>query len=170
MKRWLIWEPEDGPVRAPRLANARPVDLATVSGVGGAGLPSVVAAVKSAHSAPIAWLADKLRRADLSPGELPPCPPDPPPCGSQAVQVLRTYPDAHFEYADVLRVDEVDLSREDLEATLARDLDRVAVFARVQPEQILYSLAAKTQAAQVAGWDRQSGGSVPLQYYQQPQP
>lgn len=57
VKRWLIWEPDDGPVRAPRLANARPVDLATVSGVGGAGLPSVVAAVKSAHSAPIAWLA-----------------------------------------------------------------------------------------------------------------
>ncbi len=52
---------------------------------------------------PIAWLADKLRRADLSPGELPPCPPDPPPCGSQAVQVLRTYPDAHFEYAFAAR-------------------------------------------------------------------
>ncbi|MBS1692877.1 MAG: phospholipase [Actinobacteria bacterium] len=48
---------------------------------------------------PIAWLADKLRRADLSPGQLPPQPPDPPPCGSQAVQVLRTYPDAHFAYA-----------------------------------------------------------------------
>ena len=48
---------------------------------------------------PIAWIADKLRRADLSPGELPRQPPDPPPCGPQAVQVLRTYPDAHFEYA-----------------------------------------------------------------------
>lgn len=48
---------------------------------------------------PIAWIADKLRRADLRPGKLPPQPPDPLPCGSQAVQVLRTYPDAHFEYA-----------------------------------------------------------------------
>ena len=48
---------------------------------------------------PIAWIADKLRRADLSAGELPRQPPDPPPCGPQAVQVLRTYPDAHFEYA-----------------------------------------------------------------------
>jgi phosphatidylserine/phosphatidylglycerophosphate/cardiolipin synthase-like enzyme len=48
---------------------------------------------------PFAWLADKVRRADSSPGELPPQPPDPPPCGPQAVQVLRTYPDAHFEYA-----------------------------------------------------------------------
>ncbi|PRC41428.1 phospholipase [Mycobacterium sp. ITM-2017-0098] len=48
---------------------------------------------------PIAWITDKLRRADLSPGELPPQPADPPPAGPQAVQVLRTYPDAHFEYA-----------------------------------------------------------------------
>lgn len=48
---------------------------------------------------PFAWIADKLRRADLTPNKLPPRPPDPPPCGSQAVQVLRTYPDAHFEYA-----------------------------------------------------------------------
>ncbi|WP_198542236.1 phospholipase D family protein [Mycolicibacterium peregrinum] len=48
---------------------------------------------------PIAWITNKLRRSDLSPGTLPPQPPDPPPCGRQAVQVLRTYPDAHFEYA-----------------------------------------------------------------------
>jgi phosphatidylserine/phosphatidylglycerophosphate/cardiolipin synthase-like enzyme len=47
---------------------------------------------------PIAWIEDKLRRADLKPDELPEQPPDPPPCGPQAVQVLRTYPDAHFEY------------------------------------------------------------------------
>lgn len=48
---------------------------------------------------PIAWIVDKLRRADLSPGDLPPLPPDPPPCGRHAVQVLRTYPDAHFDFA-----------------------------------------------------------------------
>ena len=48
---------------------------------------------------PIAWIADKLRGADLSAGALPLQPPDPPPCGPQAVQVLRTYPDAHFEFA-----------------------------------------------------------------------
>lgn len=48
---------------------------------------------------PIAWVVDKLRRADLSAGELPPQPADPPPCGPHAVQVLRTYPDAHFQYA-----------------------------------------------------------------------
>ena len=47
---------------------------------------------------PIAWLEDKLRGADLKPGPLPEQPPDPPPCGPHAVQVLRTYPDAHFEY------------------------------------------------------------------------
>lgn len=47
---------------------------------------------------PIAWIEDKLRRGDLTPGELPEQPPDPPPCGPHAVQVLRTYPDAHFEY------------------------------------------------------------------------
>jgi phosphatidylserine/phosphatidylglycerophosphate/cardiolipin synthase-like enzyme len=47
---------------------------------------------------PIAWIQDKLRGADLTPGELPPQPPDPPACGPHAVQVLRTYPDAHFEY------------------------------------------------------------------------
>jgi len=48
---------------------------------------------------PVAWIADKLRHADLSAGELPLQPPDPPTCGTHAVQVLRTYPDAHFEYA-----------------------------------------------------------------------
>jgi phosphatidylserine/phosphatidylglycerophosphate/cardiolipin synthase-like enzyme len=47
---------------------------------------------------PIAWIRDKLRGADLTPGELPEQPPDPPACGPHAVQVLRTYPDAHFEY------------------------------------------------------------------------
>ncbi|HET7665506.1 MAG TPA: phospholipase D-like domain-containing protein [Mycobacterium sp.] len=47
---------------------------------------------------PIAWIQDKLRGADLSPGELPEQPPDPSACGPHAVQVLRTYPDAHFEY------------------------------------------------------------------------
>lgn len=47
---------------------------------------------------PIAWITDKLRRSDLSADPLPGRPPDPPPCGTQAVQVLRTYPDAHFEY------------------------------------------------------------------------
>jgi phosphatidylserine/phosphatidylglycerophosphate/cardiolipin synthase-like enzyme len=47
---------------------------------------------------PIAWIEDKLRGADLKAGKLPEQPPDPPPCGPHAVQVLRTYPDAHFEY------------------------------------------------------------------------
>jgi phosphatidylserine/phosphatidylglycerophosphate/cardiolipin synthase-like enzyme len=47
---------------------------------------------------PIAWIEDKLRGADLKPGRLPERPPDPPRCGPHAVQVLRTYPDAHFEY------------------------------------------------------------------------
>ena len=36
--------------------------------------------------------------ADLTPDPLPEQPPDPPPCGPHAIQVLRTYPDAHFEY------------------------------------------------------------------------
>ena len=47
---------------------------------------------------PIAWLEDKLRGDDLKPGRLPDQPPDPPASGPHAVQVLRTYPDAHFEY------------------------------------------------------------------------
>lgn len=47
---------------------------------------------------PVAWVMDKLRGADLRPDPLPAQPPDPPPCGPHAVQVLRTYPDAHFEY------------------------------------------------------------------------
>jgi phosphatidylserine/phosphatidylglycerophosphate/cardiolipin synthase-like enzyme len=47
---------------------------------------------------PIAWLMDKLRGADLKADPLPDQPADPPPCGPMAVQVLRTYPDAHFEY------------------------------------------------------------------------
>jgi phosphatidylserine/phosphatidylglycerophosphate/cardiolipin synthase-like enzyme len=44
-----------------------------------------------AHS-PIAWLKDKLDHADLSAGELPKRPPNPPATGPHAVQVLRTYP------------------------------------------------------------------------------
>lgn len=48
---------------------------------------------------PIAWIADKLRRADLTPDELPAQPPDPGERGPHSVQVLRTYPDAHFSYA-----------------------------------------------------------------------
>ncbi|HEY5856843.1 MAG TPA: phospholipase D family protein, partial [Aldersonia sp.] len=47
---------------------------------------------------PIAWIEDKLRGADLEPNRLPDQPPDPSACGPHAVQVLRTYPDAHFEY------------------------------------------------------------------------
>jgi phosphatidylserine/phosphatidylglycerophosphate/cardiolipin synthase-like enzyme len=47
---------------------------------------------------PLAWLRDKLRGADLEADPLPEQPPDPPSCGPHAVQVLRTYPDAHFEY------------------------------------------------------------------------
>lgn len=47
---------------------------------------------------PVAWVMDKLRGADLSPGKLPDQPPDPPVCGPHAVQVLRTYPDAHFQF------------------------------------------------------------------------
>lgn len=47
---------------------------------------------------PIAWIQDKLRGADLTPGELPEQPPDPPECGPHVVQVLRTYPDAHFAF------------------------------------------------------------------------
>ncbi len=47
---------------------------------------------------PIAWIRDKLRGADLDPGPLPDQPSDPPPCGPHAIQVLRTYPDAHFAY------------------------------------------------------------------------
>lgn len=43
------------------------------------------------HS-PFAWARDLFGRADLSPGPLPPQPPDPPPCGRHAVQLLRTYP------------------------------------------------------------------------------
>lgn len=47
---------------------------------------------------PIAWVRDKLRGADLEADPLPEQPPDPPPCGPCAVQVMRTYPDGRFEY------------------------------------------------------------------------
>jgi len=43
------------------------------------------------HS-PTAWIRDKLSHADLTADRLPPQPPDPPPAGVHAVQVLRTYP------------------------------------------------------------------------------
>ena len=48
---------------------------------------------------PIAWLKDKLSGADLTPDRLPEQLPAPPACGPHAVQVLRTYPDAHFDYS-----------------------------------------------------------------------
>ncbi|MGE2720808.1 phospholipase D family protein [Mycolicibacterium celeriflavum] len=47
---------------------------------------------------PLAWLRDKFSGADMTADSLPDQPPDPPPCGSHRVQVLRTYPDAHFAY------------------------------------------------------------------------
>jgi phosphatidylserine/phosphatidylglycerophosphate/cardiolipin synthase-like enzyme len=49
------------------------------------------------HS-PVAWARDKLGGADLSAGKLPPQPPDPPPVGPHAVQVLRTYPSMRPAY------------------------------------------------------------------------
>lgn len=49
-------------------------------------------------NSPLAWVADKLRHADLSAGPLPELPPDPPVAGSHAVQVLRTYPDGRRVY------------------------------------------------------------------------
>jgi phosphatidylserine/phosphatidylglycerophosphate/cardiolipin synthase-like enzyme len=51
------------------------------------------------NNSPLAWLRDKLRRADLRADPLPAQPPPPPPCGTQHVQVLRTYPDAHQAYS-----------------------------------------------------------------------
>ncbi|MBJ7383211.1 MAG: phospholipase [Mycolicibacterium sp.] len=47
---------------------------------------------------PIAWVRDKLSGADLTPDPLPQRPPPAPAAGPHAVQVLRTYPDAHFSY------------------------------------------------------------------------
>ena len=47
---------------------------------------------------PFAWLRDKLKGTDMTAGPLPELPPDPPPCGPHAVQVLRTYADGHFTY------------------------------------------------------------------------
>ncbi|GIE92772.1 phospholipase D family protein [Paractinoplanes rishiriensis] len=41
---------------------------------------------------PVATVVDKLKHADEHADKLPPQPPDPPPCGPMAVQVLRTYP------------------------------------------------------------------------------
>ncbi|MGV0607592.1 phospholipase D family protein [Mycolicibacterium sp. XJ1904] len=47
---------------------------------------------------PLAWLRDKFSGADMTANTLPEQPPDPPRCGPHSVQVLRTYPDAHFAY------------------------------------------------------------------------
>uniref|UniRef100_A0A5Q5BLV3 Phospholipase D/Transphosphatidylase n=2 Tax=unclassified Mycobacterium TaxID=2642494 RepID=A0A5Q5BLV3_MYCSS len=47
---------------------------------------------------PLAWLRDKFGGADMTADPLPEQPPDPPACGPHNVQVLRTYPDAHFAY------------------------------------------------------------------------
>jgi len=48
---------------------------------------------------PFAWLKDRFSGADLVPNRLPERPAVPPPSGPHAVQPLRTYPDAHFDYS-----------------------------------------------------------------------
>ncbi|HEX5205089.1 phospholipase D family protein [Paractinoplanes rhizophilus] len=48
---------------------------------------------------PIATIMDKLKHADDHADPLPPQPPDPPPCGTLAVQVLRTYPAMRPKYS-----------------------------------------------------------------------
>ena len=47
---------------------------------------------------PLAWLRDRFGGAETRRPPLPERPPDPPPCGSHAVQVLRTYGDALIQY------------------------------------------------------------------------
>jgi phosphatidylserine/phosphatidylglycerophosphate/cardiolipin synthase-like enzyme len=47
---------------------------------------------------PLAWLRDTFQRADATRHPLPEQPPDPPPCGNHAIQVLRTYGDALIQY------------------------------------------------------------------------
>lgn len=47
---------------------------------------------------PLAWLRDRFVGADAKRRPLPEQPPDPPACGSHAVQVLRTYGDALIQY------------------------------------------------------------------------
>lgn len=49
-------------------------------------------------NSPLAWLVDRIRRADMTAGPLPEQPPPPPPAGPHAVQVLRTYPDGRRVY------------------------------------------------------------------------
>ena len=58
----------------------------------------VTAATPLDFLSPVAWIRDRLRGADLTPGRLPSQPPDPPVCGPHTIQVLRTYPDARHEY------------------------------------------------------------------------
>ncbi|GIJ11696.1 phospholipase D [Micromonospora andamanensis] len=48
---------------------------------------------------PLAYLRDRLRGSDLSPGSLPEQPADPPVCGPHHVQVLRTYPAVRPRYS-----------------------------------------------------------------------
>jgi phosphatidylserine/phosphatidylglycerophosphate/cardiolipin synthase-like enzyme len=48
---------------------------------------------------PFSTLRDRLSHADLRADRLPPQPPDPPPCGPHAVQVLRTYPTMRPAYS-----------------------------------------------------------------------
>ncbi|OBG22831.1 phospholipase [Mycolicibacterium celeriflavum] len=47
---------------------------------------------------PLAWLRDRFLGPEAARHPLPDQPPDPPPCGSHAVQVLRTYGDALIQY------------------------------------------------------------------------
>lgn len=64
-ERWLVWSPEAGVVRSPRLPSARPGDLASIAGVGARGVPKLVGALRDAHSGPLAWLGGVHRALGL---------------------------------------------------------------------------------------------------------
>lgn len=68
VQRWLVWTPEHGVVRTPRLPVARPADLLRAAGTTRQAGPALLQVLRRRHCAMLPWLVDVLRVLGL-PGE-----------------------------------------------------------------------------------------------------
>jgi hypothetical protein len=68
VQRWMVWTPEHGMVRTPRLPVARPADLMRAAGTTRQAGPALLHVLRQRHGGVLPWLLDVLRALGL-PGE-----------------------------------------------------------------------------------------------------